>query len=760
MKTPKKIPSALVLLLLVAALPAAAQIKAGERCDTEFLGKVAGAFKAGGIVNDADRIGTKVVEGVTIPVLKLNEAKTCDAATWRYLVSGTPPVWRNADAGKKWEAGNAGPGAEVLLAADSFFKAFDPKALKVLAAADVVIEAGVQLGIVAVADTTKPLSELLPGASGGPFGSLKPKAVTLVDAGKKSAVVAPKDIGAVWRQLLDERGASRSGGSSVIDFRMAILALNAELGRPAGAAFRTGLPAGYVTAVAKDEVAMDDGKYDKALADLIGAGATPALDAAAARKGSALEPADLGLRNLIAVRADQVEKIVSAAKARLGSKTITGIEVAARHAVEAKGAKPLAGAALQALARDPKYIELDARYDGSLKGKGAEDPTTKAIGRALADMKDAALSTRIEDGFVVYTQNEQKKVLNVLPPGVAGAAAIEDVADLIAGLIVDRATASGAFKILNAVVIGNTLEPGLKLDTGIKGPEVAVSKEVPQAIAKINADGAGCKDPKDIYRNNFERYATRKQAAAAKIASGNARSRSEIDALETKQTNDSAIECKSRKDAAAALKDDSFTAKVDGDATRAAALAVADAWCKDELDGIAKRAKAAQDALAEKTAKDGERDPYKGFTQANAELKAAFAVAVTGSVSELRKDYTNPGSHRFKVLMRAAVLNPESVGPLVRRNKLWFMTHWPEGEELAGSDQKGDERKKALAASLSKCEADLGLSRIDKDSKVSYGNPVKPDTVAKKCGIDDALLKWIVAQKPKAPEKPKAVEEP
>ena len=104
-----KPPSSLILLpLLLAAQPALADIKPGERCDTEFLMKVVHDFGKGGNIVDADRIGSRDIEGVSFPVLKPNALKTCDAGTWRQLVTPAEPlVWRSPDAKKYWEDGKA-----------------------------------------------------------------------------------------------------------------------------------------------------------------------------------------------------------------------------------------------------------------------------------------------------------------------------------------------------------------------------------------------------------------------------------------------------------------------------------------------------------------------------------------------------------------------------------------------------------------------------------------------------------------------------
>ncbi|MCM2304779.1 MAG: hypothetical protein NDJ72_08760, partial [Elusimicrobia bacterium] len=715
-------------------------------------------------VEDAERIEKRPANGVTTFVLKFGETKTCDAATWRHLASGTPRVWSSPEAGKLWDATNAGPNAAIVLVADDFFRAFDPKALKVLEAADAVIAAGVRLGVVAAADSPKPLSELLNGASGGAFGAMKPKIVTAQD---KAAAMSPDEIEPVFRKLIDDKGAARAGGSAVLDFRAAVLELNAEIGRlgasrgavaartgadlPGVKDFMPGLPSGYVAPKTGKPEALNDAKYDSALAALIGAGPVPALEDSAKRAGSLLEPIDLGLRNLVAIRAAQVEQIVKAAKGRLNGKSVTAIGVAARAGKKAEGAKPLAAETMRQLAETPEYMRLDALYDRNLREKGdawVNDPAAKAIDQARKDMQAAALSATLEADpsgreNVVFTQGRTKIVLgSIVPPeeGKGGDAARENAAAVIARFIVDGAKTDALFKTV-AAAVGGEGEPGQTLPSGLTSEEVPVSKDVPPAIAKINADGAGCKNPKDVYRNNYESYAARKQAAAADLVSGNARSRADIEATRVKEKADSEAECKRRTDAAAAFNGDDFADGASVEAKRKAAMAAAEKWCADSLVDIEKRAAAATAKLPDPRTLAGAESPLiKG---ANADLEAAYGVAITGSVSTLRRDYTNPaGGPRVTKLIADAKLKGMSAR-LTAFVKLWFMERWPEGDEL-----KVEGRQKALADSLGKCQTAMGFSRLeDEKTRVSYSNPENPDTVSKKCGIHQELAAWIEKKK-------------
>lgn len=746
-----KTPSSLALLLLFAALPAAAaDLKPGERCQTDFLKKVVGDFKAGAIVSD-ERIVTRSANGMTIPVLKFGEPKTCDAGTWRFLASGTPLVWRNADAGKLWDTTNAGPNASVVLVADDFFKKADPAALKVLAAADAVIEAGVQLGLVTVAESPKPLAELLKGASGGPFGILKPKIITPVAADKQTANIPPEQFGAVFRKLLDETGAAKAGGSAVMDFRLAVLALNAEIGRlgvtvadgtglPVLHLYLPGLPKDYLLPKADKATALDDIKFGVALEALTGKGVAPALDDAAPRAGSLLEPVDLGLRNLIAIRAAQVEQIVAAAKPRLKGKTITQMEVATRTAGEAskQPSSSLSAAVIARLAESPEYQKLDALYENNRRERGdawTKTPEAQGMLQARDEMLAAARSATVEtapDGTksVVFTQNGKKVALtSVVPSAVENNVGVRnDVAGMISRFIVEGAKNDAR----NAAVwaaIGGAGQPGQPLDTGLTSGEGALARTLPPESKKIKDGAAGCENPKDLIRNDYETYAARQRAAAAEMASGNVKSRNDVEKKRLEQLAASDVACKKKKDEAAAIKQDYFDDPAIAKAAREKAAAEAEAWCAADKKGIEDAATAKINELA--AAEKGGRDPAKVKAKADAELAVAFGAAVLKSSDVLRKDYTTAGSPRLKKLSAVTGNSPK----LVAFTTLWFDKEWP----------KDEARQKDLQAAVSACAKELGLG--DESDSPSYRNPDNPDNVDKYCKVNERLAKYIADSK-------------
>lgn len=760
-----KTPSSLPLLILLAALPAAAEVKPGDRCDTAFLEKVAHDFGAGAVVTDADRIISKSANGMTIPALKPAEPKTCDAATWRHLADGSPVVWRNADAKKYWDAGNAGLNASLLLIVNDFYTAVDPKAAAVLAAADAVIEAGAQLGVVTTADGVKSLSELLKGASGGQFGALKPKTVTAVEAGKQTANLPPDQIGTVLRKLLDEKGAAKAGGSAVMTFRLAVLALDAEIGRlgasneavvkragtalPAVKDFTPGLPKDHVAQKADKATALDDAKFGVSLAALIGAGATPALDSAAPRAGSLLEPIDLGLRNLIAIRAAQVEQIVAAAKTRLSDgKSITDVEVAARAAGGAKSASnPLAAAVFEKMAKTPEYARLDALYENNKRDQGdawVNSATGKQVFEERKKMQDAALSARIEkapDGTksVVYTQGGKTTALGSLVPSSVEKNP-DDAAEIITQFILEGTVADAKYQgVVSA--IGGAGQPGKPLNTGLTSAENDLGKTapVPPALQKIKDGSAGCESPKDLVRNDYETYAARKRSAAADMAGDNVKSRNDVEKKRLEQLEASAEACKKKKEDAQSIKQDYFDDAAVAKAAREKALGEAEAWCAADKKAIEDAAQAKISDLA--THEAGDRDPAKLRAQADADLAAAFGVAITASIDSLRKDYTTPGNKRITCNPNQGDCTEKENFKLTEMTHgsprltvftgLWFATEWPTDKS----------KQKEAEAAIAECSKALGLG--DADKSPSYHNPEDPDNVDNYCKVNERITKYI-----------------
>lgn len=761
-----KTPSLLPLLILFAALPAAAEPKPGERCETPFLEKVASEFAARRIVQDP-RIAPKTVGASVSLALTFKDPKICDAGTWRYLAAGTPLVWRSKEAGVYWDGGDAGANAEVALLADDFFKAVDPKALKVLAAADAVIDAGVQLGFVTAAESDKSLSALLPEASGGPFGALKPKMVAPF-AGTRTAKVPPEKAGQFWRKLLDETGAANGGGTAVMDFRMAVLELNAELGRLGAAApavkragdrlavmgFMPGLPKGYVPAQVKKDVAIKDEAFGKALESLIGAGETLTLESVAPRADSLLDPVDMGLRNLIAVRAEQIKKLVEAAKSELGktSKNITAIEVSARAATVGRTAKdnPLAEATMNRLAQTPEYARLDALYENNARDnpQWAAGEDAKAIFNARKSMQDAALSTTYEAGAdgksVVFTQGGVKTTLDSLVPATIDS---NPVAKAAAASIISRYIVNGALdraedKAVRAALSGDG-QPGKPTETGITPEERPAAQAVAaQAVAAVKKDSAGCENPKDLLRNDHEKYAARQQAAAAKTATDDQRERGIAESKEKADLADAKIICDQKLAASAAIKGDGF----ESPARLKAAQEARDAVINGECDAANQKIKGVKTARIKELDEAFKlKNPTTIGEAAKANLTASFGEAIKGSADALRGEYTAAGNARQGKLisdvnkLADAKKTARIPGPSRRLDgyvHMWFDVRWPRGSDPDSLKTTND--------SVAACAKALGLG--EEKGALPYRNPKNPDKVDEYCLIRTELAQYVAGR--------------
>lgn len=764
-----KTPSFLPLLILFAALPAAADPKPGERCDVKWLEETQAILsKPGGYRADADRIE---VVGDSVK-LKFGSAKTCDAATWRNLATMEPingevvmdprtkqPVggvglrWRNPAAAAFWKDADAAQQIGLVLVAGDFYAIIDEKAKAIVAAGDEVIDVAKSLGFVDFKVSEKSLAELSKGTSGGPAGAIKPRLVTVLDEGKRPpASIAQEQLGPTMRKLVND---GPTLGDSVVRFRVAVLDLEAALGslgksgnffkkHGIGATaglndFTSGLPKEFVLVEAVPANALAEGKYASALAALVGPGTRPELGDQGLRGAALLDPIDLGLRNLIIARSAEVDLIFAAAKKRLNGKTIADFGVVTRTDGLAGKEKPgsLAEAVVKRLSESPEYKLLDSMYEGRKEkpdfeawSKTAEaQGILKARDSMVAAARTAAVETTPDGKVVVYTQGKNKIALTgVVPSSVeSDAATRNDVAGMIASFIVEGEKNTPEVQAALAAITGK-VKVGAPTDTNLTAEEGKVAKTVPPAIKKINDGAAGCDNPKDLVRNDYETYAARQRAAAAAMAGGNVRERNLI---ETKKKTDlaaSAVECDKRKAAAAVKKglDDFDGADVVAD-IRAKALVEAAAWCKENLEKIENDATVAAKALAEQ--ETGARNPKALRDKADADLASSFGVAVSASVETLRKDYTNPaGGPRVKKLIADAELSGSSPR-LTALTVLWFDQNWPQKDEAR------------FMAAVTLCAEKLGFK--PGSDKASYQNPENPDNVAKTCGIHADLTKSI-----------------
>ncbi len=759
-----KTPSSLALLLLFAALPAAAEPKPGERCDVKWLEETQAIMSQSGRSVSDERV--EVVGNVV--KLKFGNPKTCDAATWRHLatvepvgepvldsrtgqpVGGTALRWRNRAAGDFWKDTAVAQHIGLVLVADDFFRVVDAKAAAIVAAGDEVIDAAKALGLADFTVSEKALADLSKGTSGGPTGAIKPRVVAVFAEEKRvPATVAPEQLGATMRKLVTD---GPSLGDAVIRFRLAVLGLEAELGRLGGSDsllkkrvagateglkdYTPGLPSTFVLVEATRPHALAQEKYAAALSALVGPGTVPALEDQGLRAPALLDPVDLALRNLIAVRSADVDRLHAAAKARLKGQTIAQFEVSARTSAEAAKLpeNSLAASVVKRLSESRDYQQLDILYAGNIERHGADwakSPDGLAMSRAREEMLAAARSATVEtapDGskVVVFTQGGRKVALtSVVPDAVEKSdSARNDVAGMIARYIVSGAKEDARNQAMWAA-IGGSGQPGQPLDSGLTGGEAALARTLPPESKKIKEGAAGCESPKDLIRNDYETYAARQREAAAEMAGDNVRSRNDVEKKRLEQLAAADVACKAKKAEAAAIKQDYFDDPAIAKAQREKAAAEAEAGCVAARQAIEDAARARIKELA--AAEAGDRDPAKLRAKADAELAAAFGASILASVDTLRREYTKVASPRLKKL--SALTGGSS--KLTAHTAMWFDKEWPTDEA----------RKTELQAAVSDCAKALGLG--DASASPSYRNPDKPDNVDEHCKINEKLTAYI-----------------
>lgn len=761
--------SFLTLLVLFFALPAAADSKPGERCEVKWLEATQAILsKAGGYRADVDRIE---VVGDSVK-LKFGSLKTCDAAIWRNLATMEPingdvvldprtkqPVgevglrWRNPAAAAFWKDAAAAQQIGLVLVVSDFYAVIDEKAKAIVDAGDEVIDAANSLGFVDFKVSEKSLAELSKGTSGGPTGAIMPRMVT-VFAESKPASIPQEQFGSTMRKLVNDGPIL---GDAVVRFRVAVLDLEATFGSLGKSAdffkkrgvvaiaglndFTSGLPKEFVAVAAVPASALAEDKYASALAALVGPGARPELGDQGLRGAALLDSIDMGLRNLIIARSAEVDLIFAAAKKRLGGKTIADFEVTERTNGLAGKEKPgsLSEAVVKRLSESPDYKLLDAMYEDRVGkpdfeawSKTAEaQGILKARDSMVAAARTAAVETMPDGKVVVFQQGGQKVALtNVVPSTVESDAAMRnDVAGMIASFIAEGAKNTPEVQATLAAIAGKVTVG--QMDANLTVEEGKLAKKIPPEIRKINDGAAGCDNPKDLVRNDYETYAARQRAAAAAMAGGNVRDRNLIESKKKTDVAASIVECDKRKAVAAVKKglDDFDGADVVAD-IRAKALAEAAVWCKGDMEKIENDAALAAKTLQEQSEQEkGARNPKMLRDAADADLASSFGVAISVSVETLRKDYTNPaGGLRVKKLIADAELSGSSPR-LNALTVLWFDQNWPQKDE------------KRFMSAVTLCAEKLGFK--PGSGKASYQNPENPDNVAKTCGIHADLAKSI-----------------
>lgn len=760
-----KTPSSLALILLCAALPAAAEPKPGQRCDSEWLEKTQALMSQSGRTVSDERVE---IVGDFVK-LKFGHAKTCDAATWRQLatvepvgepvmdpkthqpVGGTALRWRNKAAGDFWKDTAVAQHIGLVLVVNDFFGAVDAKAAAVVAAGDEVLDAAKALGFADFTVSEKSLAELQKNTSGGPIGAIKPRLVTIKEEGKKDpSTVAPEQLLPTMRKLVND---GPTLGDSIIKFRVAVLALEAELGRlgksddflkkrVAGATpglndFTSGLPKEFVLVEAERANALKNEKYGSALTALVGPGTVPELADQGLRGAALLDPIDLGLRNLVAVRSAQVDKIFEAVKKHLNGRTLAQYGVSARTSAEAakQPANSLSAAVVERLKESNDYAALDNMYAGNIERHGADwakTPDGMAMAQAREDMLAAARSATVEtqaDGtkVVTFTQNGKKVSLtSVVPSAVENDESVrKDVAGMISRFIVAGAKEDARRSAVWAA-IGGAGQPGQTMDTGLGVSERDLARTLPPAPKAIKEGAAGCDSPKDLIRNDYETYAARKRAAAAAAATNRGRTRNDIEKTKADELAAAALVCKQQKEKAAALPKDFFDSPAVSEAKRVEAAAKADADCLALKQAAEDKAKRDIDALTEEDKKRAAASSAI-LKETDGTLEKSFGDSILRSVETLRKDYTTAGSPRLKKL---AEMTGNS-SKLTVFTRFWFDKEWPVDAA----------RQADLKAATDVCAKALGLG--DASDSPSYHNPEKPDAVDKHCKVNEKLTAYI-----------------
>ncbi|MDP3542874.1 MAG: hypothetical protein Q8T11_10465 [Elusimicrobiota bacterium] len=701
--------------------------------------------------------GDQVEEANSYLRLKFGSLKTCEAATWRHLatVEAGELKWRNPAAAEFWKEATAAHHMGLVLVVDDFYRVIDAKAAAIVAAGDEVIDAAKGLGFADFKAAEKTLADLSKDTSGGPLGAVKPRLVTLHEAGKyESASVPPGQLEATMRKLVND---GPTLGDAIVSFRLAVLDLYATLGAlgqsdaylktrgviagPALKNFTSGLPADFVEIEAVRANALAEEKYASALGALVGPGsAIKTFEDQGLRNGALLDPVDLALRNLVAIRSAEVDHIHAAAKARLKGKSIALFGVAARIATEAakQEKSSLSEAVVLRLADSAEYQQLDALYENNKARRGeawAKGPDGIAMARARDQILEAASSAEVvtnADGSrtVVYTQNDKKiAVTGVVPSAVLGNPAVRrDVAGIISRFIVQGSHKDARNQAMWAA-IGGAGQPGRPLDVPLTGPERDLARDLPPEVQKIRAGAAGCESPKDMVRNDYETYAARKREAAASMAGENLRSRNDVEKKRLERLAAADLVCKQEKAAAETLPQDYFDDPALAADERRKAVATAEADCVKKKEAIEVLAR---EEHAKRTAAEGaERDHKKLRTTADEELELAFKSAILRSVATLRREYATAGSPRLRALSEATGASPK----LPLYTQMWFDLEWPQDASM----------QKELQSAVSSCAKELGFG--DASDAPAYQNPEKTDVVDKSCKIRENLTKYITASR-------------
>ena len=510
--------------------------------------------------------------------------------------------------------------------------------------------------------------------------------------------------------------------------------------------FVAGLPSGFVFAKEAD-TASNDVKFASALKLLVGD--AKALEDVSA--GGLLESVDIGARNLVAVRAVQIEQIVAAAKEKLKDKTITGIEASAQAALAAR-AQPtnkLGADVLRRLSETPEFEKLNELYrTASADASPAGVTRAKLILAERNKLEVAALSATVAEDpttkkqVVQYTQSPGATPTtfnNIVPESLNDDATRANKAAIIARFILAGAKNDASYQAVMAAVGGDGQRGG-SLESGLaNGAEREAAKQVPAAYQAIKDGAAGCESPKDAFRNDLNTYAARQRERAADKTTSNQNVVAKINedrdaALEKNKTT-----CSLELEAAGALqKKHDFESVASLEARRSAARDAAKIACDKRVIDITK---VADDALAARVIAEQKDNADLIIQAADKTVTDGLKAQLRQSVKTLRAQYLARSSARQKKLIKDAGLSGPG-GQLDGYTTTWFDDNWP-GVTLEATLPASAK----LQAAIDACAQKLGLGEsVGSKNAPSYVNPQSTDKVADACGIHDSLSKSVKAE--------------
>ena len=805
MKTPS------LLLLLAAAFVATSAAAADPEPRCKDAAWLASARDAAVGTAPADPNKYLTVDAAKLPVIDIAKSPAlCDATVWRYLVHfsgtvGAPAavlVWNDPQMGAAWDKGLKAQ-AQILLAVNELYQRTDVLGRDALAKADVVAKAAVTSGV-AKQDAGTDLKALKEkGLTAKEFAGDTDYKITAIAAPAADApLVAVKDLTDAFGQLVQDVPEKPAAavkktakpakpaavakpakkevklGAGVLAFRRAVIALANELSvrashrdlmkkagvedplvksdfvpNPAAAGSAKAAlagPDGNASIPAGKE--SSDAAYAAALT-FITDGKIAAGGDAGPYDSAALSGLDVGLRNLIAVRAAAVDQSVAAAKARLGDGSVGALLAAAGHDPRLpanQSSANMADAVLRHLQGTKDYSDLSKLYDANAaKDKDFDaTPAAVALKAQMKSMRDDAAATTVVPGAdgpaLQYSTNKTK----VTDAGISVAdldrsqAYRETIAEAVAQNIATNPP-SAEFQAIVASLMGKGAKgtdviPPVKV---LPGTVEQLPDAKPVAVTATDPhyfDHGGCAFLVFGCKSGAEKVVADSNKQLSKEADQQIQARSKYE----KAANDAAdLEVQARADGLAAIQ-----SNPDPEIDKKAAT---DAYNAETN----KRASAASAAFLANhkgdyvSAEDGDKIIAAKRKATNDKLDAAYSATIAASVKSLNDLYKASDSDQRSYAERKSGYkgqwydkyainppNPPIDGQPYGRVDLYFTQSW-----------KG-------AAAVDKCKAALGFKADGDSSKFKDPNTENVDKV---CGVRDGLVALLVSFKGKQqPAKP------